>query len=243
MKHLHERLLAARGISLGEPLNLKGLRVHSAYDHNGAKLLLRGRITGPSWPSISLHLESLDIESSLIEVGKIWILTADTEQTRSILNQLSRRARQSLNELVLVPDVGFVSGGAKRKFDPRSLIGPIAFSLMILGFALIPTALPEQIEQKPTVDDKLSCALDLSDFEMRKWIAESISVRDLASPKKILVNSELGLLDLEIEQTLGSTQSVTGSIECNDGRTKQLHYRLDASANGTLVELGQKLNP
>ena len=243
MKHLHERLLAARGISLGEPLNLKGLRVYSAYDHNGARLLLRGRITGPSWPSISLFLESLGIESSLIDVGKIWILTVDTEQTRSILEQLSRIARQSLNELVLVSDVGFVSAGAKRRFDPRRLIGPIAFSTVILGFALMPTALPDQIQQLPPVVDKVSCALDLSDNEMRKWIAESISARDLAGPKKIFVNSELGSLNLGIEQTLGSTQSVTGSIECKDGRTKQLHYRIDVSANGALIELRQRLDP
>ena len=50
-------------------------------------------------------------------------------------------------------------------------------------------------------------------------------------------------LNLEVEQILGSTQSVRGYLECQDGRIKALQYRLDSSSTGAMVELGERLNP
>ena len=86
-----------------------------------------------------------------------------------------------------------------------------------------------------------TCALDLANAELEKWLSSSIESAP-ASSGEVLVQSRLGLLSLEIEQILGSTQSVTGSIKCEDGRSKSLHFRLDTSANGALVQLGKDLD-
>jgi hypothetical protein len=112
-----------------------------------------------------------------------------------------------------------------------------------MGLFLVPAMVPEQESLEHSKPSEISCAFDLSDGEFRDWVAESLEGRSSTSPAEVLVQSELGTLTLEIQQTLGSTQSVTGQIHCDDGRSKRLHYRLDASANGNLVEIGQELNP
>jgi hypothetical protein len=149
---------------------------------------------------------------------------------------------KSAREEILVPEVGFVEAGIKRRFDSRVLIGPAALALASLGLMFVPAVMPESTEQEEIPAREETCALDLERAEIEEWITSSIEESSLGSGE-VLVQSTLGDLNLEIEQTLGSTQSVTGSIRCDDGRSKTLHYRLDASANGKLVELSQKLDP
>jgi hypothetical protein len=241
MRHSHERLLAAKGISVGKAIPVKGIYAILAIDQSANPLLLlRGKVSGPSWPSIADHLDQPGIEYSLIDAGKIWIVTADTSATHSMLELLTKRARQSAQEQVLVPDVGFVSAGRKKRFEPRLVIGPVVLAVVSLALALVPAVQPESTAIPVAEIPEATCALDLVDAELEKWIASSI---ESSSSREVLVQSRLGLLRLEIEQTLGSTQSVTGSIKCEDGRFKSLHFRLDASASGALVELGQELDP
>lgn len=241
MRHSHERLLAAKGISVGKAIPVKGINAILAFDQSANPLLLlRGKVSGPSWPSIADHLDQSGIEYSLIDAGKIWIVTADTPATHSMLELLTKRARQSAQEQVLVPDVGFVSAGRKKRFEPRLVIGPVVLAVVSLALALVPAVQPESTAIPVAEIPEATCALDLVDAELERWIASSI---ESSSSREVLVQSRLGLLRLEIEQTLGSTQSVTGSIKCEDGRFKSLHFRLDASASGALVELGQELDP
>ena len=241
MRHSHERLLAAKGISVGKAIPVKGINAILAFDQSANPLLLlRGKVSGPSWPSIADHLDQSGIEYSLIDAGRIWIVTADSPATHSTLELLTKRARQSAQEQVLVPDVGFVSAGRKKRFEPRLVIGPVVLAVVSLALALVPAVQPESTAIPVAEIPEATCALDLVDAELEKWIASSI---ESSSSREVLVQSRLGLLRLEIEQTLGSTQSVTGSIKCEDGRFKSLHFRLDASASGALVELGQELDP
>jgi hypothetical protein len=241
MRHSNERLLAAKGISVGKAIPVKGINAILAFDQSANPLLLlRGKVSGPSWPSIADHLDQSGIEYSLIDAGKIWIVTADTPATHSMLELLTKRARQSAQEQVLVPDVGFVSAGRKKRFEPRLVIGPVVLAVVSLALALVPAVQPESTAIPVAEIPEATCALDLVDAELERWIASSI---ESSSSREVLVQSRLGLLRLEIEQTLGSTQSVTGSIKCEDGRFKSLHFRLDASASGALVELGQELDP
>jgi hypothetical protein len=241
MRHSHERLLAAKGISVGKAIPVKGINAILAFDQSANPLLLlRGKVSGPSWPSIADHLDQSGIEYSLIDAGKIWIVTADTPATHSMLELLTKLARQSAQEQVLVPDVGFISAGRKKRFEPRLVIGPVVLAVVSLALALVPAVQPESTAIPVAEIPEATCALDLVDAELERWIASSI---ESSSSREVLVQSRLGLLRLEIEQTLGSTQSVTGSIKCEDGRFKSLHFRLDASANGALVELGQELDP
>ncbi len=243
MRQSQERLLAAKGISLGKAIPAGGLGVISAIDASvNSLLLVRGKLLGPNWPSIANQLDQFDVEYSLVEAGKVWIVTADSPHTRSVLELLAKRARQSAQEKVLVPDVGFVSAGQKKRFEPRIIIGPVVLAVVSLALAIVPAAQPASTEIPLAEIPEATCALDLVDAELQEWIASSIESSS-ASSGEVLVQSRLGLLSLEIEQTLGSTQSVTGSIKCEDGRFKSLHFRLDASANGALVELRQELDP
>jgi len=241
MRHSHERLLAAKGISVGKAIPVKGINAILAIDQSANPLLLlRGKVSGPSWPSIADHLDQSGIEYSLIDAGRIWIVTADSPATHSMLELLTKRARQSAQEQVLVPDVGFISAGRKKRFEPRVVIGPVVLAVVSLALALVPALQPESTAIPVAEIPEATCALDLVDAELERWIASSI---ESSSSGEVLVQSRLGLLSLQIEQTLGSTQSVTGSIKCQDGRFKSLHFRLDASASGALVELGQELDP
>lgn len=243
MRQSQERLLAAKGISLGKPIPVNRLRVISAIDASANPLLLlRGKTSGPSWPSIADQLDQFGIEYSLVEAGRVWLVTADRPATHSAIELLAKRARANIQEQVLVPDVGFVSAGQKRRFEPRAVVGPLIVALVSIAIAFANAAMPKSSEQTLVDNPKITCALDLPDSEMKKWIASSIDSAS-ATSDEVLVQSKLGLLILEIEQTLGSTQSLTGSIKCDDGRAKSLHFRFDASADGTLVELGQELDP
>jgi hypothetical protein len=244
MRQIQARLLVARGYYLGRSIPAPSIRTYQAHDQLGSEYLLtRGKILGPSWPTIAKVFDESQIDYSLIEVGSIWVVVPDSQRTRQILSDLNKLVKQSASEEVLVPEVGFVSAGMKKRFELRTLVGPMLIALLSLGLYFVPNLVPEQEVLDGPKQPDISCALDLSAGEFRDWVAVSLEGRASTSSAEVLVQSELGTLTLKIEQTLGSTQSVMGQIECDDGRSKKLHYRLDASANGNLVEIGQKLYP
>jgi hypothetical protein len=244
MRQIHERVLVAKGYYLGKPLSAPSLRVYLAQDQLGSEFLfVRGTILGPSWPTIAKLFEESQIEYALVEAGGIWLVAPDLERVRQILSGLNKLAKQSATEEVLVPEIGFVSAGIKKRFELRTLLGPVSIALLSMGLFLVPEIVPEQESLEPEKQPEISCALDLSVGEFHDWVAANFERRSSTSSAEVLVESELGTLTLEIQQTLGSTQSVTGQAECEDGRSKKLHYRLDTSANGNLVEIGQELNP
>jgi hypothetical protein len=244
MRQIQARLLVARGYYLGKPIPAPSIRIYQAHDQLGSEYLLtRGKILGPSWPTMAKVFDDSQIEYSLIEVGSIWVVVPDSQRTRQILSGLNKLAKQSASEEVLVPEVGFVSAGMKKRFELRTLVGPVLIALLSLGLFFVPNLVPEQEILDDAKQPDISCALDLSAGEFRDWVAASLEGRGSTSSAEVLVQSELGTLILEIQQKLGSTQSVMGQIECDDGRSKKLHYRLDASANGNLIEIGQELNP
>jgi hypothetical protein len=188
-------------------------------------------------------LDESQIEYALIEAGNIWLVAPDSERVRQVLFGINKLAKHSVSEEVLVPEVGFVAAGIKKRLEIRNLLGPVIVALLSMGLFIVPTLIPEQeaLEQPKQVE--ISCVLDLPADEFNKWVAESFEGRGTSNAAEVQVQSELGTLTLEVQQTLGSTQSVTGQAECEDGRSKKLHYRLDTSANGNLVEIGQELNP
>lgn len=244
MRQINERVLIARGYYLGKALSVRGLRIYQTHDQLGSEfLLIRGKTLGPSWPTIAKVLDESQIDFTLIELGKLWLLAQESERTRRIVAGLSQLAKQSSNHEVLVTEVGFVSAGIKKRFEPRTLLGPFTIGLVSLGLFLVPAVVSDGEALEQSAQLEISCALDLSADELKDWVATSLEDRETDSSAEVLVQSTIGTLSLKIQQTLGSTHSVTGKIECEDGRSKDLHYRLDASANGILVEIGQKLNP
>lgn len=244
MRQMHERILVAKGYYLGKSLSAPSLRVYQVQDQLGSEfLLVRGKTLGPSWPTIAKVFDESQLEYALVEAGSIWLVVPDLERVRQLLSCLNKLAKQSASEEVLVPEVGFVSAGVRKRFDLRTLFGPVSIALLSMGLFLVPAIVPKQESLEQSKPAEISCALDLPAGEFHEWVAVSLAGRSSTSSAEVLVQSELGTLTLEIQQTLGSTQSVTGKAECEDGRSKKLHYRLDASANGKLVEIGQELNP
>jgi|GEM_PF-1011192 len=244
MRQIHERVLVAKGYYLGKPISAPKLRVYLAQDQLGSEFLfVRGTILGPSWPTVAKVFDESQIGYALVEAGNIWLVAPDLEGVRQLLLGLNKLAKQSVSEQVHVPEVGFVSAGIKKRFELRTLLGPVSIALLSMGLFLVPAMVPDQESLAQSKPAEISCALDLSDGEFRNWVAASLEGRSSTSSAEALVQSEIGTLTLEIQQTLGSTQSVTGKAECEDGRSKKLHYRLDTSADGNLVEIGQELNP
>lgn len=244
MRQIHERVLVAKGYYLGKPISAPRLRVYVAQDQLGSEFLfVRGTILGPSWPTIVKVFDDSQIEYALVEAGSIWLVTPDLERVRQLLLGLNKLAKQSVSQEVHVPEVGFVSAGVKKRFELRTLLGPVSIAVLSMGLLLVPAMVPDQESLEQSKPAEISCALDLSDGEFRDWVAASLEGRSSTSSTEVLVQSEIGTLTLEIQQTLGSTQSVTGQAECEDGRSIKLHYRLDTSADGNLVEIGQELNP
>ena len=244
MRQSHERLLAAKGIVIGKAIRCKAVSALTASDSaRNSLLIFRGKLSGPSWPTIAFQLDEAGLDYSLVEVGKVWIVSADSPRVRSVLQELPERARDSLRQQVFVSDVGFVNAERNKKFEPRVLIGPVLLLVLGLSVSLVPAATQELIEPTIAESPQLACALDLSEADLENWIASKINLTLSSISKDVRVESSLGVLNLQVEQTIGSTQSISGSIQCEDGRTKSLRYRIDASANGNLVKLGQRLDP
>jgi hypothetical protein len=242
MRFTHRRLLLARGFELGLPVRIRGLVVFQAVDANAARILLiRGKLIGPSWPSINSILDQSGIETKILEMAPYWIIAPDQPFVREVLESAATVARQSHTESVLIPGEGFVPSVVEKKFAPRVFAGPVALLVLSIVLAVALQLSPEDkqqaVEQEPLID----CALDLAPEELNAWVAKALAGE--SKSESVVIQTELGLLNLEVEQTLGSTQSVSGYLECQDGRTKALQYRLDSSSAGAMVELGEKLNP
>jgi hypothetical protein len=80
-----------------------------------------------------------------------------------ILSGLNKLAKQSASEEVHVPEVGFVSAGIKKRFELRTLVGPMLIALLSLGLVFVPNVVPEQeILDDAKQPEEISCALDLS---------------------------------------------------------------------------------
>jgi hypothetical protein len=103
---------------------------------------------------------------------------------------------------------------------------------------LRPLAQVENIE--PTIE--INCALDLTESEFQSWFNNKVENGNTEG-SELVIQSDLGLLILQIEQSLGSTQLVNARIECQDGRAQDYRFRTDSQRGGDLVELGEKLDP
>lgn len=242
MRFTNSRLLLARGFELGPQVSIRGLVVFQAVDANAVRLLLiRGKLFGPSWPSIATVLEQSGIEIRILEIGAHWVIAPDQEFVREVLDQVAVLAQKSRAESLLVPGQGFVPSVLEKKFAPRVFAGPIALLIFSIVLAVTLQPSPKEKEQAKEKVPSIVCALDLAPLELNAWIAQTISSEGKSG--SVVIQTELGLLNLEVEQILGSTQSVSGYLECQDGRTKALQYRLDSSSTGAMVELGERLNP
>jgi hypothetical protein len=243
MRQAHLRTLATRGIEVLSSLKIQGLEVHEAIDSQGLKLLIfGGGLFGPNWASVGFLLEQQGIKCSLLELGKTYFLSPDTQELRLFLAQVHRLSRASVREEVFIHDVGFLISDLPKKFDFRTLIAPS----LILGVTLLVWSSqlarpePEAESVEPTIS--ISCALDLPDSEFRDWFKNQLR-NTTAEGSELAIQSDLGLVTIQVAQSLGSTQLIDARVECQDGRIQSYQFRTDSQKGGDLVELGERLDP
>lgn len=206
-------------------------------------ILVRGSLLGPTWPSLAWILENRNIEFKIVESGGFWLVMQLDDQAKQLLPRVSNLARGNLQQEVYLPGVGFLPSALKKRFDFRILFAPALILVITLLIAILQPANLEAPTETPEAEVAISCALDLASHEFENWLELSIFQAQDTSEDLLVLQTELGLLNLKLKSLLGSTQLFSGYLECQDGRSQNLNFRADSSAKGNLVQLGEKLDP
>ncbi len=241
MRQVQLRTLAARGIAVQGALKISGLDAYEALSGGGNSVLVfSGAVIGPSWVSIGHVLETHDLRFSIVSLGRPYFVADDSSQLRSVLEVLWLVSKQSSRDEVFVKGEGFLVSQIRKRFDARVLIAPAALLAFVLtiGFGLGESE-QESIEEVLP----LTCALELSDKEFASWLKDQIFSREQTKANQLVIQTEMGVINLTVEQTLGSTQLISGTFGCEDGRSISLQFRTDAQQGGGFVELGPRLDP
>lgn len=178
----------------------------------------------------------------MLALGKTYFLSPDTQELRLFLGQVHRFSRASVREEVFIQDVGFLISDLPKKFDVRTLIAPslILGVTLLVWSSLFSSPMLEVESVEPTIS--ISCALDFTETEFRDWFKDQ--VRNASTEgSELIIQSDLGLVTIQIEQSLGSTQLINARVECPDGRTQSYQFRTDSKKDGDLIELGERLDP
>ena len=115
--------------------------------------------------------------------------------------------------------------------------------MLTLGLATSQQLEPVALEDPEPEATLLTCALDMVESEFNSWLKTQISGREVSSARTFVIRTDLGEINMEIEQSLGSTQFVTGVFNCEDNRSKRFQFRTDSQPGRALVDLGSSLDP
>jgi hypothetical protein len=246
MRQAHLRTLATRGIEISSRLGIRGIEAHQAIDNQGEKLLVfSGGLLGTSWASVGFVLEQQGIRHTIISLGRPYFVCSDTQELRELLFLVTEASRVSAREDILIQDVGFVRSELDKKFDYRALIAPLIILALTLAFGasqIFRSEVHEDPEQEQVVP-AISCALDLDRAVFDSWIKGQLGKRRLEASSQFAIQTELGEVAIEVDQVLGSTHLISGTLTCEDGRAVSLKFRTDGQRPGELIELGEKLDP
>jgi hypothetical protein len=248
MKQAHLRTLATQGIDVGRLLKIRGLESYEGIDREGQKIIIfRGAVLGPSWASIGFVLNQQEIQHTIIDLDKPYFVAKDSQSLRLILEQIQAVSRTSSREEVFIQDVGFLVSNLGKRFDARPIIAPAVILFLTLGVAVFGLNEPEtEAADTPGQSEPLapiSCALDLEDADFRAWLEHQVSRRSAEADAQAVIQTDLGTISLELVQKLGSAQLLSGSLDCEDGRTQSLQFRTDGQPGSGLVDLGVRLDP
>ena len=244
MRQSHLRTLAARGLAVQKSIGIRGIDAYLSLDKAGtSQLVFSGSWLGPSWINVAHVLDMHEVKFSVLLLGRPYLVAEDSGTLRRILSHVTSAAKQSIRDEVFIEGEGFVVSGMKKSIDVTVLIAPaIVLSIsVILAANTFSSSAPTQ-ENLPQ-EDPLSCAIDMSDSEFSSWIRQQLVSRDKTPASKLLVQTEMGVINLTVEQTIGSTQLMTGTVGCDDGRSRTLKFRTDTKDGGGFVELEPRLDP
>ena len=239
MKHANRRLFSALGLEVGLRIRAPRLRVFMAKNLQGESLLLiRGSGFGPTWANLANIFEGSGQVVKILRVGEYWVCIQDCFECRELIRLVSAQVTADSRTKILVPDVGFVESNQKRKIDPRHIAIPAIFlvSTMALG-AWLNIDVPED-KSLGVEEEAISCALDLKPQEFEGWLMQQLTKSLNAESRDLVAQTELGLLNIRIDEQIGSTQKISGHLECPDGRSQAFEYRGDNTNLGKLMPLG-----
>jgi hypothetical protein len=244
MRQAQLRTLNAMGYTLGDKLKITGLRSYRCVNSLGHEVLLvRGELLGPSWPSIAWYLEQRGEEFKLIEAGGVWLVVEKKSATSELLAEFIVAAKHSSQQEVYLPQVGFATSEVRKRFEARLLVAPALILMLTLSIAFFRPSEPPIESTLLEQETQISCALDLASDEFDRWLEQRIFDALDQSKDEVILQTELGLLNLITEGSIGSTKRLAGYLECQDGRSLELHLRADSSGKGSLIQLGEKLDP
>jgi len=237
------RKLSALGYEYRGEIKVAGFGCLKLADGSGKQLLaVLENPFGLSWPAIHSEFRVLGLEVAVLQIDGTVVLVL--EASRKAINELEGLAGQiktKASRQLYISGVGFVATEQKQKLNPKSLILPLTALLSTLLMVVIwpkGESLPLSTENEKSA----SCALDLSPKGQSSWILEKLN-SDSKTGDVLSHSSELGQLELQIVQALGTAISATGTISCSDGRKQAISFRADLSGKGFLIPLGQKLDP
>jgi hypothetical protein len=135
--------------------------------------------------------------------------------------------------------IGFVELDSKPKPDLKRLALPLASIVLVVTFGIFwgnSQQKSQSVGVAPVAD---SCIVDLSPAEFENWLSQTLeSEPTLSGGLELQKQTNLGQLNIVVENTIGSAAKVTGKAVCADGRERLVNHRIDSSGEGAVFELG-----
>jgi hypothetical protein len=241
MRALLSRKLSALGYSIGQKLKLRGVEATCLTNRQGDCLLLVSNVFyGPSWVQIFKSLEHLVPSPTLVTHGNTpAVLIADSPIARDLVGRLFEEAKVSRGKQVHLEGTGFVELESKPKPDLKRLALPLASIVFVVTFGIFwgnSQQKSQSVGVAPVAD---SCIVDLSPAEFENWLSQTLeSEPALSGGLEVQKQTNLGQLNIVVENTIGSAAKVTGKAVCADGRERLVNHRIDSSGEGAVFELG-----
>jgi hypothetical protein len=241
MRALLSRKLSALGYSIGQKLKLGGVEATCLTNRRGDCLLLVSNVFyGPSWVQIFKSLEHLVPSPTLVTHGNTpAVLIADSPIARDLVGRLFEEAKVSRGKQVHLEGIGFVELESKPKSDLKHLALPLASIVFVVSLGIFwgnSQQKRQSVGVAPVAD---SCIVDLSPAEFENWLSQTLeSEPALSGGLEVQKQTNLGQLNIVVENTIGSAAKVTGKAVCADGRERLVKHRIDSSGEGGVFELG-----
>ena len=242
MRALVSRKLSALGYSMGQKLKLRGVEAVCVRDPRGRSMLLVSNVFyGPSWAQIHKGLENMDPAPAPITLGTTpAVLIEDSKATREIIASLFDMANSIRRKQVFLDGIGFVDLDSKTKLDAKRLALPLVSVVCVVGIGIFWDNSSGHSEKLDNVSDLKVCIVDSTSSEFQSWLIDSLrGETGLSLGREIRKSTDIGQLNIVVENTLGSAAKVTGTASCDDGRQRRVNHRVDSSGAGVVFELGQ----
>jgi hypothetical protein len=241
MRALVSRKLSALGYSIGQKLKLRGVEATCLTNPRGDCLLLVSNVFyGPSWVQIFKSLEHLVPTPTLITLGNTpAVLIADSSDARDLIGSLFQIANTSRGKQVHLEGIGFVELESKPKPDLKPLALPLASIVCVVALGIFWGGSQQKNQSVVAAPVADTCVVDLNPADFENWLSESLDYEvTLGAGIELQRQTELGQLNIVVENTIGSAAKVTGKAVCADGRERLVNHRIDTSGEGAVFELG-----